>query len=93
MCLNVKSRNSNAADEVKILQTEAEGKKIEIQRLQDKCSLHEKENKDLQKKHSKVLEERDNIFQRYLTLYLYIDKSMIYQNNTKVIIKTEILML
>lgn len=67
MCLNVKSRNSNAADEVKILQTEAEGKKIEIQRLQDKCSLYEKENKDLQKKHSKVLEERDNIFQRYLT--------------------------
>lgn len=67
MCLNVKSRNSNAADEVKILQTEAEGKKIEIQRLQDKYSLHEKENKDLQKKHSKVLEERDNIFQRYLT--------------------------
>lgn len=66
MLLNIKSRNSNAADEVKILQTEAEGKKLEIQRLQDKCSLHEKENKDLQKKHSKVLEERDNLFQRYL---------------------------
>ncbi|XP_052672944.1 golgin subfamily A member 6-like protein 22 isoform X2 [Crassostrea angulata] len=58
------ARNSNAADEVKILQTEAEGKKLEIQRLQDKCSLHENENKDLQKKHSKVLEERDNLFQR-----------------------------
>lgn len=66
MLLNIKSRNSNAADEVKILQTEAEGKKLEIQRLQDKCSLHENENKDLQKKHSKVLEERDNLFQRYL---------------------------
>lgn len=93
MCLNVKSRNSNAADEVKILQTEAEGKQIEIQRLQDKCSLHEKENKELQKKHSKVSDERDDFFQRYLTKYLYIDTSMIYQNNTNVIIKTEMLML
>lgn len=61
------SRNSNAADEVKLLQTEAEGKQIEIQRLQDRCSLHEKENKDLQKKHLKVSEERDNLFQRYKT--------------------------
>eukprot|EP00105_Crassostrea_gigas_P000950 XP_011412931.1 PREDICTED: probable DNA double-strand break repair Rad50 ATPase isoform X7 [Crassostrea gigas] len=68
------ARNSNAADEVKILQTEAEGKKIEIQRLQDKCSLHEKENKDLQKKHSKVLEERDNIFQRNQRLQDELDK-------------------
>lgn len=47
MCLNVKLRNLNVVDEVKILQIEIEGKKIEIQRLQDKCLLYEKENKDL----------------------------------------------
>lgn len=65
--MNVITRNSNAADEVKILQTEVEGKQIEIQRLQDKCTLEEKENKELQKKYSKVSEERDNLFQRYKT--------------------------
>lgn len=72
------SRNSNAADEVKLLQTETERKQIEVQRLQEKCLLHEKDNKELQKKHSKVSEERDNLFQRYKTKYLYIYTSMIY---------------
>nr|XP_034301650.1 myosin-11 isoform X7 [Crassostrea gigas] len=57
-------RNSNAADEVKLLQTETERKQIEVQRLQEKCLLHEKDIKELQKKHSKVSEERDNLFQR-----------------------------
>lgn len=52
---------------MKILKTEAEGKQIEIQRLQDKCSLQEKENEELQKKQSKVSEERDEFVQRYLT--------------------------
>lgn len=72
------SRNSNAADEVKLLQTETERKQIEVQRLQEKCLLHEKDNKELQKKHSKVSEERDSLFQRYKTKYLYIYTSMIY---------------
>nr|XP_034301651.1 intracellular protein transport protein USO1 isoform X8 [Crassostrea gigas] len=61
---NLHARNSNAADEVKLLQTETERKQIEVQRLQEKCLLHEKDIKELQKKHSKVSEERDNLFQR-----------------------------
>lgn len=65
ICFNVISRNSNAADEMKILQTEVEEKHTEIQILQNKCILDEKENKELQKKYSKVSEERDNLYQRY----------------------------
>lgn len=55
---------------MKILQTQVEEKQTEIQKLQNKCILDEKENKELQKKYSKVSEERDNLYQRYKQ-YIY----------------------
>lgn len=58
-------RNSNAADEMKILQTAVEEKQAEILRWWDNCTLNEKEITDLKKKYSNVSEERDNLFQRY----------------------------
>lgn len=58
-------RNSNAADEMKILQTAVEEKQAEILRWRDNCTLNEKEITDLKKKYSNVSEERDNLFQRY----------------------------
>lgn len=50
---------------MKILQTKVEEKHTEIQIMQNQCILDEKENKELQKKFSKVSEERDNLYQRY----------------------------
>lgn len=58
-------RNSNAADEMKILQTAVEEKQAEILRWRDNCTLNEEEITDLKKKYSNVSEERDNLFQRY----------------------------
>lgn len=60
-------RNSNTADEGKILQSDVEGQQTEIQRLKHKFTLAEKENKALQENYSKVSEERDILFQRYKT--------------------------
>lgn len=60
-------RNSNAADDVKILQIKVEEKQQEIQRLKEKSIQDEGGNRELQKNYSNVLKERDNLFQRYKT--------------------------
>lgn len=66
---------------MKILQTKVEGKQTEIQRLQDKCALDEKEIQDLQKMCSNVSEERDSLFLRSNAWNLYRNKFISYQNN------------
>lgn len=55
-------RNSNAADEVKILQTELKGKQGEIQRLKEKTIQDKKEIREMQEKFSA---ERNSLFQKY----------------------------
>lgn len=55
-------RNSNAADEVKILQTELKGKQGEIQRLKEKTIQDKKEIKEMQEKFSA---ERNSLLQKY----------------------------
>lgn len=60
-------RNSNAADDLKILQIKVEEKQQEIQRLKEKSIQDEGGNRELQKNYSNVLKERDNLFQRYKT--------------------------
>lgn len=55
-------RNSNAADEVKILQTELHGKQGEIQRLKEKTIQDKKEIREMQEKFSA---ERNSLLQKY----------------------------
>lgn len=55
-------RNSNAADEVKILQTELKGKQGEIQRLKEKTIQDKKEIREMQEKFSA---ERNSLLQKY----------------------------
>lgn len=55
-------RNSNAADEVKILQTELKGKQGEIQILKEKTIQDKKEIREMQEKFSA---ERNSLLQKY----------------------------
>lgn len=55
-------RNSNAADEVKILQTELKGKQGEIQRMKEKTIQDKKEIREMQEKFSA---ERNSLLQKY----------------------------
>lgn len=55
-------RNSNAADEVKILQTELKGKQGEIQRMKDKTIQDKREIREMQEKFSA---ERNSLLQKY----------------------------
>lgn len=55
-------RNSNAADEVKILQTELHGKQGEIQRLKEKSIQDKEEERKMQEK---FLAERKSLFEKY----------------------------
>lgn len=55
-------RNSNAADEVKILQTELKGKQGEIQRMKEKTIQDKREIREMQEKFSA---ERNSLLQKY----------------------------
>lgn len=55
-------RNSNAADEVKILQTELHGKHGEIQRLKEKSIQDKEEERKMQEK---FLAERKSLLEKY----------------------------
>lgn len=58
-------RNSNAADEVKVLQTEVEGKQGEIQRLKEKSTQDEEEKREMQEKFSNISYESNNLLLKY----------------------------
>lgn len=55
-------RNSNAADEVKILQTELKGKQGEIQRMKEETIQDKREIREMQEKFSA---ERNSLLQKY----------------------------
>lgn len=63
-------RNSNAADEVKILQTELEGTQGELRRLKEKSTQGKEEKREMQEKISNISHERNSLLQRYKNLVL-----------------------